>query len=76
MVQVAARWMKSYVFAQVVTGLEIGVLAALGVVMLGVSLPVALAAVIPFGLPLVSAQMAAFGLWLDRTTLTPKEQLA
>lgn len=53
-----ARVSAAYVLAQVLTGIEIGVLAAAMVVMAGWTLPAAMAVTFPLGLPLVSIQMA------------------
>ncbi|MEL6344298.1 MAG: hypothetical protein AAFV53_14360 [Myxococcota bacterium] len=69
MYQLASRWLKSYVFAQVMTGVEVGVLAALLVVGVEVSLPAALAITFPLGLPLVALQTALSGWWLGRSTV-------
>ena len=54
-----ARVSAAYVIAQIVTGIEIGVLAAIMVVVAGWTLPAAMAVTFPLGLPLVSLQMAA-----------------
>ena len=54
-----ARVSAAYVIAQVITGIEIGVLAAAIVVVAGWTLPAAMAVAFPLGLPLVSLQMAA-----------------
>lgn len=60
MFQAVTRFFTSYVVAQVLTGVEVGVLAVC--IMLGAqtSLPAAMAIVIPMGLPLVALQMALF----------------
>ena len=54
-----ARVSTAYVIAQVITGIEVGVIAAAIVVLAGWTLPAAMAVAFPIGLPLVSLQMAA-----------------
>ena len=54
----------AYVVAQVLTGVEIGVLAAALVLTADLQLPLALGVVFPLGIPLVSLQMAAVISWL------------
>jgi hypothetical protein len=53
-----ARVSAAYVLAQIITGVEIGILAATMVVVAGWTLPGAMAVASPLGLPLVSLQMA------------------
>ena len=66
------RWRlpMTYALAQVLTGVEIGVLVAWLFLGPGLSLPAALALGLPLGLPLVAAQMAGL-LWL--TTDAPED---
>ena len=56
----------AYVVAQVLTGVELGSLAAALVMMADLQLPLALGVVFPLGIPLVSLQMAAVISWLSR----------
>jgi hypothetical protein len=56
----------AYVVAQVLTGVEIGTLAASLVFMADLQLPLALGIVFPLGIPLVSLQMAGVISWLGR----------
>lgn len=56
----------AYVVAQVLTGVEIGVLAASLVLLADLQLPLALGVAFPLGIPLVSLQMAAVISWLGR----------
>lgn len=56
----------AYVAAQVLTGVEVGVVTAMLVLLTDWHLLVALGVVFPFGLPLVTLQMAAVIGWLGR----------
>ena len=58
----------AYVAAQVLTGIEVGILAAVLVLVAEWGLPAALAAVFPLGIPLVSLQMAGVIALLGRSS--------
>jgi hypothetical protein len=63
----AGKGLAAYVFLQVITGIEVGVVAAAMVLSLGWSLPFALSIAIPLGFPAFLAQgLALFLLMRNR----------